>query len=149
METAGGTFIPIARKNSTLPLKQTRTFVAASEEQTRFVVKVFEGEQTFIQKNYLLATFEVAGLPEPNESEGGPHEIDITVEVDENHHVKVYATHTPSNRNIGFELCDDVLLYDWSTQFVGGPPGSLKVIEKGAPWSPARCELIIATRFVA
>lgn len=131
--------MPIAKRNSTLPLKQTRTFIAASNEQERFIVKVFEGEQGFVQKNSLLASFEVADLPDLSDSDGGPHEIDVTVEVDENHHVKVYATHTPSNRNIGFELSDDVLLYDWSTQFSVGPPGPLKVIEQGAPWSPARC----------
>lgn len=141
VETVGGTFTPIARKNATLPLKQTRTFIASSEDQTRFIVKVHEGEQPFAKKNNLLASFEVANLPEQSASEGGgPHEIDVTVEVDENHHVKVYATHTPSNRNIGFEFCDDVLLYDWSTQFVTGPPGTLKVMEQGAPWSPARCK---------
>lgn len=37
-------------------------------------------------------------------------------------------------------MSDDVLLYDWSTQFVGGSPGALKLVEETVPWSPARCE---------
>lgn len=148
VETGGGIFIPIAKKNSTLPLKQTRTFQTAEADQTRFVVRVFEGEQQFVKKNTLLASFEVPGLGEfPPSPETGTHDIDITVEVDENHYIKVYATHAPSNRNIGFELSDDVLMYDWSSQFVGGPPGTLKQTEQGVPWSPARCECSIRSKF--
>ncbi|KAF8323828.1 HSP70-domain-containing protein [Clavulina sp. PMI_390] len=124
VETLGGAFFPIARRNSPLPLKETRTFVSTHEEQTRFIVRVFEGDQGHITANTLLTSFEVTGIdspmedgsPPPRAANGAPHEIDVTVEVDENHQVKVYATHNPSNRNIGFELCDDVLLYDWSTQ---------------------------------
>jgi hypothetical protein len=142
VDTTGGIFAPIARRNATIPLKQTRTFQAASEDQTRFVIRVYEGEQQYVKKNNLLASFEVSNLPTP--TNGSAHEVDVTVEVDENHHVKVYATHAPSNRNIGFELSDDVLLYDWATQFVGGSPGTLKLVEETVPWSPARCELSTA-----
>lgn len=146
VETAGGIFVPIARRNATIPLKQTRTFQAASEDQTRFVIKVYEGEQQNVKKNNLLASFEVGNLPAPTNASA--HDVEVTVEVDENHHVKVYATHAPSNRNIGFELSDDVLLYDWTTQFVGGSPGTLKLVEETVPWSPARCELTIAGLYI-
>lgn len=136
----GGVYVPIAKKNATLPLKQARTFSAASDDQTRFIVKVYEGEQPHVKKNTLLASFEVNNLPDQNGTDEPAHEIDVTVEVDENHHIKVYATHAPSNRNIGFELSDDVLLYDWSAQFLAGHPGGLKVVDQSVPWSPARCK---------
>ena len=129
VETAGGIFVPIARRNAILPLKQTRTFHVASEDQTRLVIRVYEGEQQYVKKNNLLAGFEVANLPVPTDLDSPAHEVDVTVEVDGNHHAKVYATHTLSNRNIGFELSDDVLLYDWSTQFVGEGFGTLNLVE--------------------
>lgn len=156
VEVFGGHFLPIARRNSVLPLKQTRTFTSATDDQNRFIVRIYEGESTIARKNTLLASFEVGGLQTPpqtpsqshhssirggSSSSEGLHKIDVTVEVDVNHHVKVYATHTASNRNIGFELSDDVLLYDWSKQFVDGNPGPMKAMEDDVPWSPARCKL--------
>lgn len=69
-------------------------------------------------------------------------EIDVTVEVDENHHVKVYAKHAPSNRNIGFELDSSVVNYDWSTQLVGGSPGAIKLVQVAPTWSQAGCKWI-------
>ena len=119
VETAGGVFTPIIKRNSVVPTKRSETFTTSVDNQNRFVVKVYEGNDPRASYNTLLAALQVDNIPPfPRGSDQeGKNQIEVTVEIDESHVVKVFAYHTPTNRAIGYEITDQVLKFDWTKEF--------------------------------
>ncbi|KAF9516012.1 hypothetical protein BS47DRAFT_1327727 [Hydnum rufescens UP504] len=119
VETAGGVFTPIVKRNSTVPTKRTETFTTSLDNQTRFVIRVYEGNDPRASHNTLLVAFQIDNIPPfPRGSDqDGKNQIEVTVEIDESHVAKVFAFHAPTNRSMGYEITDRILKFDWSKQF--------------------------------
>jgi molecular chaperone DnaK (HSP70) len=119
VETAGGVFTPVIKRNSTVPTKRTETFTTSVDNQTRFVIRVYEGNDPRASHNTLLVAFQIDNIPPfPRGSDqDGKNQIEVTVEIDESHVAKVFAFHAPTNRSVGYEITDRILKFDWSKEF--------------------------------
>ena len=88
LETLGGIFSPIIKRNATIPTKKTQTFTTSEDNQKSVKIKVFQGEREIAAQNHYLGEFELDNLPP---GPRGSLKIDISFEVDENGLIHVKA----------------------------------------------------------
>uniref|UniRef100_A0A3Q7GNR7 Uncharacterized protein n=1 Tax=Solanum lycopersicum TaxID=4081 RepID=A0A3Q7GNR7_SOLLC len=62
LETARGLMTVLIPRNTTIPAKKERIFSNYSDNQTRELIQVYEGERARIKDNNLLGKFELSGL---------------------------------------------------------------------------------------
>jgi len=62
IETEGGEFAPIVKRNSILPITRKEVFSTAADNQTNVRIKVFQGERPLAGDNRLLGNFSLAGI---------------------------------------------------------------------------------------
>jgi len=89
IETMGGVFTPIIDRNSTIPIKKSKVFSTAQDQQTEVEVKVLQGERPIADENKLLGKFTMDGLPPV--AKGVP-QIEVSFDVDASGVVHVSAT---------------------------------------------------------
>ena len=96
IETMGGVFTKLIKKNTTIPTKATQTFSTAEDNQPAVTVAVAQGEREFIKDNKRLGEFNLEGIePAPR----GVPAIEITLDIDANGILKVSA----KDKNTGKE----------------------------------------------
>lgn len=88
LETLGGIFSPIIKRNATIPTRKTQTFTTSEDNQKSVKIKVFQGEREIAAQNHYLGEFELDNLPP---GPRGSLKIDISFEVDENGLIHVKA----------------------------------------------------------
>lgn len=99
LETLGGIFSPIIKRNATIPTRKTQTFTTSEDNQRSVKIKVFQGEREIASQNHYLGEFELDNLPP---GPRGSLKIDISFEVDENGliHVKAVDQDTGAQQSI-------------------------------------------------
>ena len=88
LETRGGLFVKLIERNSTIPLKNTKTFTTVVDNQQTVEVHILQGERDIASANRSLGRFELVGIaPAPR----GVPQVDVSFEIDSNGIVSVSA----------------------------------------------------------
>ena len=95
LATRGGLFTKIIERNSTIPLRESRTFTTVVDNQASVEIHVLQGEREVAEGNRSLGKFELVGIP-PNPR--GVPQIEVSFEVDANGIVSVSAVDKASGR---------------------------------------------------
>jgi len=88
LETLGGILTVLIPRNTTIPTRKSQVFSTAADNQTSVTIKVAQGERPMFDKNQLLATFNLDGLPP---SPKGVPQIEVSFDIDANGIVGVTA----------------------------------------------------------
>lgn len=78
IETVGGVFTPIVKRDTQLPTKKTQVFSTNQDNQMQVKIDVYEGERTMTKDNHPLGRFELTGIPP---APRGVPQIEVTFEV--------------------------------------------------------------------
>ena len=95
LETRGGLFTKIIERNSTIPLRESRTFTTVVDNQSSVEIHVLQGEREVAQGNRSLGKFELVGIPP---GPRGVPQIEVSFEVDANGIVSVSAQDKATGR---------------------------------------------------
>ncbi|KEH22487.1 putative Heat shock protein 70 family [Medicago truncatula] len=68
-------------RNTSIPVKITKKYITAADNQKRVAIDVYEGERPRASDNHLLGSFTLSGLP-PAAARG--HSFDVCFDVDQN-----------------------------------------------------------------
>jgi molecular chaperone DnaK len=95
VETAGGVFTRIIPRNTTIPVRASKIFTTAVDNQPYVNVLVFQGEREMTVDNKRLANFQLAGIPP---APRGAPQIEVSFDIDSNGIVHVSAKDLDTNR---------------------------------------------------
>jgi len=88
IETLGGISTTIIERNTTVPVKKSKIFSTAEDNQTAVTINVLEGERQFASDNIPLNRFDLTGIdPAPR----GIPQIEVSFDVDANSMLTVTA----------------------------------------------------------
>ena len=95
IETMGGVFSPIIRRNTTIPVQKTAVYTTAANFQTSVEIKVFQGERQMTRGNKLLGNFRLNGIAR---APRGVPQIEVTFAIDASGIVHVSARDQATGR---------------------------------------------------
>ncbi len=81
VETLGGVMAPIIAKNSPLPIKRSKMFTTAVDNQQVVGIHVLQGERDLAEDNRSLARFELVGI---NPAPRGVPRVEVSFSIDAN-----------------------------------------------------------------
>ncbi len=89
IETLGGVFTPLIKRNTSIPTRQTETFTTAADNQTSVEVHVLQGERSMAAESKTIGRFSLDGVaPAPR----GLPQIEVGFDIDANGILNVSAT---------------------------------------------------------
>lgn len=88
IETLGGVFTPLIKRNTSIPTQASQIFSTAEDGQTKVVIKVYQGERSVAADNKLLGSFELIDIPA---APRGVPKIEVSFNIDSNGIVHVTA----------------------------------------------------------
>ena len=88
IETLGGVFTKIIERNTTIPVRRSKIFTTAEDNQTAVTIRVAQGERPMFADNKLLGQFDLIGIPP---APRGVPKIEVTFDIDANGILNVTA----------------------------------------------------------
>ncbi len=109
VRTEGGMMDAIIQRNSTLPIRQTKTYSTTTDDQESVQIDVFQGENPYVKNNVKLASFKLRGI-EP--ALKGEPEIEVTFKVDKNGILQVSGIDVNTGQVKEITITDSIRLSD-------------------------------------
>ncbi len=81
IETLGGIFTKLIERNTTIPVKKSKIFTTAADNQTAVSIRVYQGERPMAADNRFLGQFDLVGIPP---APRGVPQIEVTFDIDAN-----------------------------------------------------------------
>jgi len=88
IETLGGVFTEMIKRNTAVPISKTQTFTTASDDQTQVEIHVLQGERSMAKDNMSLGRFILDGIAPARR---GEPQIEVSYDIDANGIVHVTA----------------------------------------------------------
>ncbi|MBN1924137.1 MAG: molecular chaperone DnaK [Nanoarchaeota archaeon] len=88
IETLGGVFTKMIERNTTVPVKMSKVFSTATDNQPAVSIHVLQGERPMIVDNHSLGRFDLVGIPP---APRGIPQIEVTFDIDANGIINVSA----------------------------------------------------------
>jgi len=88
IETIGGIMSELIPRNTRIPVKKTRVFTTAEDDDDTVTIQIFEGERPMTRDNHFLGSFDLIGLPS---GPRGTVNFNVTFELDQNNLLTVTA----------------------------------------------------------
>lgn len=95
VEVEGGLFEPVIEKNTTIPAQKMKVFTTSKNSQTTVTINIYQGERKIADKNTLLESFKLKGIPK---MPPGQPEIEVRFTVNENGVLSVSAREDSTGR---------------------------------------------------
>ncbi|MEW6069823.1 MAG: molecular chaperone DnaK [Candidatus Thermoplasmatota archaeon] len=107
IETSGAVFTKLIKRNTTIPVEESRVFTTAQDFQTQVPIHVLQGERALAHDNITLGVFNLTGIkPAPR------HEplIEVTFSIDANGILNVSAEDLETGKKQAIEITDSIKL---------------------------------------
>jgi molecular chaperone DnaK len=91
----GDRFSPIIRRNTTIPIRESKVFATTEDNQEVVVIEVYQGDDPKVRNNRLLGRFELGDL---GRAPAGAIQVQVSFGLDSDGILHVDATETRSGR---------------------------------------------------
>jgi molecular chaperone DnaK len=102
IETLGGVFTEMIKRNTAVPISKTQTFTTTSDNQTKIEIHLLQGERPMAKDNISLGKFVLDGI-EPLKR--GESQLEVSLDIDANGiiHVTAHDKSTGKEHHVAIE----------------------------------------------